>query len=969
MPGPQSTGLLGSSAQIAALGAASPIHQVGAAWQKPGAMNAGARPLGGVNPSKAIGRAARDFSTAGASDAVADNNASASPPSVSPARCFGCPTCDCDCPEKHPILRPGQWDQAWSNFTRSGASKSTVTLAPWPGAEVFTWNTDVGGGSPHQEFTKPLGMVYHPTGRLMLVYRMTDTANFGQDCVRLRFVILDPQPGDAPWTIFNTFDVDLSDDKDRKEHLSQMQPDGATFWSDDNRLTLFPRQAPQIPSSVPDDNFANYWTLHLQDPGASEIGSGGAIQVCHSATERRTANSMNIASGFMSKMNMAEPFVYTYSRDSGGFWGRAVEHDWRALLFSTGVLANIPGNPQPFPSGGSPPFFHAHTYGDETTLYNGVVGIGSMENAGVNYGSPFLQADGNRSWCANYVTAARAYPGQSGLRGFPPPFPVYDGRTGAANGIDRTKLLEMVFGADGGLDRVVEIYSRGTYTQSDAIRCTHALDAYAAYQASLYPLDATSFVNSEARSDSCAAPPPEGGPHSYNRVTSHTYLGVIYSSIFVTTGVNPPGAWLPNIGVDPGGGFYDNASSAALAADKIIGVGAATMSDAPRSVTSQGHRFCVGSISVPYLTPPHGGATGIPSAGLFFSNRTDPYQKFETFGACSFLTLLESYCFLIPCDYFAYETVFFAISPEGRVSSCVPFPRLENPFHPLDPLMPQAEVHYQTLPIEVLERAFWLHDLRASRLASPVPKISVTDFTAMSVLWDIPSAAIFPAEVLSEVFAEDQVYFDPNAGEIVWARAGELRRGFREPSGRTQSPLMKAFSRGDDHYLIVGVEYYDRVEPNEGIPAEGLEAEDVFTEFDSAGGDQLTFYLTRLPIVTVDVVYLNEDIDNPVGYSWSAGDDFITLDNPLIDPDLLKVRYHYGVPGPGTAGTTTGRTVVLKVTESSYTVEQTSSQVVGWNYPNIATVPNEGANILRLLAIGPDRIVYATDGPALRQVR
>jgi len=459
--------------------------------------------------------------------------------------------------------------------------------------------------------------------------------------------------------------------------------------------------------------------------------------------------------------------------------------------------------------------------------------------------------------------------------------------------------------------------------------------------------------------ESCADDPPGTPSYTYNRTTERVYEGVFYES-----SQSPwSGAYFPS---DPWG-------NPKFSASRKIGC------PAPRllqhyAADSEGRRYgafqrpvpvvCVSPFSVRQVEPGDVRSDYVSLAGSdttsaqFVTTNVfnfDWYQ-YSAFGNCEFWVLRRLVGGLAPVHKFMFETVLTMVSGADSVTTMV-LPNQRHEFYPGDPHLPIPEVIWQKIPYPELGLVFWLHNWRDSiTCACGAPMITVTNTALTSVVFTIPASEFFPLTK----FSGDQFY-TINGEDHYWAYDGEYEHYMNGVSG--VGPLMKLLRREIsegtyEHYLLVSVEYYQRVAPIAGDETILVDASETFYLADSEDGDGLRFTLAHEPAVVNSVQVDGFNVD----YSWPSGPDInvVELSTPLLPGEELVIGYQYeNLAGlPASQGEAITKTVLIKFDENSYSIEKIESVSNTYTYPNI-NMPFSHYSVedLRLAAILGDRML------------
>jgi len=478
------------------------------------------------------------------------------------------------------------------------------------------------------------------------------------------------------------------------------------------------------------------------------------------------------------------------------------------------------------------------------------------------------------------------------------------------------------------------------------------------YAAAYPPLfEPSSFT--ESWIESCADDPPGTPSYTYNRTTERVYEGVFYES-----SQSPwSGAYYPS---DPWG-------NPKFSAGRKIGC------PAPRLLQhyvadSAGRRYgafqkpvpvvCVGPFSIRQVEP--GGVTSEyiyltgsdTTLAQFVTNNVfsfDWYQ-YSAFGNCEFWVLRRLVGGLAPVHKFMWETVMTMVSGSGAVTTMA-LPNQRHEFYADDPPLPIPEVIWQKIPYPELGLVFWLHNWRDSiTCACGAPMITVTDTALTTVVFTIPASEFFPLTK----FSGDQFY-TIGSEDIYWAYDGEYEHFMNGREGK--GPLMKLLRRevSEDtyeHYLLVCVEYYQRVAPIAGDEVVLIGTSETFFVEDSENGDGYRFALQYEPS-QIDSVQVDE---SGVDYIWPSGEDIsvVELTTALLSGEELVIEYQYEEPAgiPASEGESYVKTVLIRVDETSYTVEKVDSVLNTYTYPNIEMpFSTWSVDDLRLAAILGDRLL------------
>lgn len=835
----------------------------------------------------------------------------------------------------------GQWGQSWGNYTRNAISDGSANLKDnWPGVEAFDFS---GSG-----IEKATGLVVNATGRYILARNYNHAGTW-----KFRVTLLNPLSN--PWASLAEDMPVLSNVRDQGG--SGYQPDSQCFYDAvTDTLTAFPRIAQNAAGSTTDKATAYV----SKCPAASLSAHLDEIIVSQAvdAGYNYTATAMSVAGTYMFKANMTEnasgsttpdAYVFLYQQNADGIWSPGTKINWLQRLFDKGFLSDLGGNPGYFPSNG-------------WTVGMGAQASGESSAAGQNYGAPFIQNGKVALWCT-LVVALRRHSAWGIADGF--------------TSFDQIKLMEVRFEAKSGTDihSVVPIYLQDIFLQSAATVMSNALTAAAAQAViddpGLAPSSSSTNVDTICGST----------PVSYTRVEDRLWLGVMYESYEIDNAYwNSFSAKI----------YYPGFESFVTPPTVVAGTIPTRTSNTPMGVvhpglnsryisTKSGWRYGSFSRNLPLLVPsdnvtmpivPPGGvareliqALVQSNAGGGISEFPDALERRENLSGCTYLTHERRIAGFLPYYAFALETVLFAISPTNTVSQLV-LPGQRHNIWSEDPNVPFAEQVYQVIVAEELGVALWLHGSRdALNRACTAPMISVTPVGAnigAGVIYTIPASEFFPLTT----FASDQV-FESNT----WASAGEYQHYMLGVSGA--GPHMKAMRKlvgsGYEYWLILGVEYYTRVEPNPGSSG-GPDLEeytDNITFEESQDEDGITFTINEIPLGgTVDSVievYLNEDPEQQLSFTWDS-DVTITLDNPINPGDFITVHYWVDLgstpPSPAAEGTTTAKAVILKFTATGYSIEKVHTTTLDWTYPDIKEIRDNGQNIMRLMAIGSDRVAY-----------
>lgn len=690
-----------------------------------------------------------------------------------------------------PFLSGGIWDRPWGNFRQNALAQTTADLANWGTPdEVYLWDVDLNLTS--QVFRDPLGLVVLATGHFGLAFRVTDFDNYGSEVVKLRVQILDTSFGF--WQISKEVDLNLVADRDRlpgglAAPDGQLQAHSLTIDGEGlQRLTLAPRLAKRIPSGASATRMATLWTV---EPRPDHVDSPPAVGVRISQydSDGRSMNSFSVAGEWGIKGNFSESKIFTY-RCLSLQWQLVEEIDWKAGL-TAGALAGYD--------------------------VAGISGLGLVDGAS-NRGPSYLQSSSVRAWI-----------GLVGAGKFNGSLP--------SGAYDQAKLLEVKISRDGsGVIGGLSLWTQDSWTRDDCIRMV-AANAAAAAQV---------LVDHPELNDGSVTESHTDGGYTYTRTISQSWLGVLYEDYFQTFTGNlgiPRDSNFP--GATGDGGGASGGDSPGLAASRQIGVArpvplparqpnleastnrmfwSPTEGDAHLVVSESGWRFCAGLVPVPYLAP-----------GFLATTGSDPWEQYSQFGSFWFVTEVFNLGAYVPAVRFAMELAFFSVSPGGQVYSVRPLPRHGNCYGEgvvTGQTMPIGENCYQKLVLEELERVLWLHDARASAQSDPCPMLTVTDLNCV-VQYQLDSSDLgFPGTT----FAVDQTW-DPGTGTEAWAAAGQLQH--RVHGVQLEGPRMVAIKRPDNTFqLVVGIEYFDRVEPSAGTSGTTTGRTRVFA-IGSSGATQL----------------------------------------------------------------------------------------------------------------------------------
>lgn len=677
-------------------------------------------------------------------------------------------------PVDPPVDLTGIWDTTWGNLRQGGLGISLADPGNWqypgdPPGGIFTYPSDMtppGNGL----FSKPEGLLWHPSGKAILVHRMSDSSGdlFVPLKIKVRFLV--PATGTLDWNQEQDLEINLTELRD--QDLNEMEGDSKVFYSPETGyLTILGRVASVIPSGVASTNQSSVWTIHLNEDG-SFVGTymTGSITV---GTDK-TARKFSVDGSFAAKLDLGEDVIYGYQQqnlEDNGDWSDIWNVSWKTAFNS--VL------------------------GDDHVLVGGGTSI-----SGPNFGYPSF----NNLW----LTLVTAYKESVSAR-----------------------AIEMRVNAeDGNVNDYEVIHAMETLIRGDIPKNQIACDAATEYL--LSALTAYAPASSSETRSTPAGPPNFGSidyTYTADRIwveplySSHLFTieSVADDGSRAFPGFYPPGA-LPTSDtlVYPAAPIILPARTPNLdsRSERLYWAGGG--GSARYVCTPLGRRYCALLIPVKHWVPNpvgqgwlHDDYDGYEYIGVHaIDAETGETVPIET------KTHTLQITGLLPVVKACYELVFVGLAqalggnpaiyiPNGRHTDIeLPLSGTSNTFSTGTDQMPIGENFYQALPIEDLGIVIWLHDHRAGWVNSAVPMITVTDLD-MNFLYEIPSNQLVP----TDQFVGNQVY-NPVDVDVIWAYDGEEK--YRYHNLDETGPLMKAWKKDEFYFLAVAFEYYDRVEPTNG---------------------------------------------------------------------------------------------------------------------------------------------------------
>lgn len=721
-----------------------------------------------------------------------------------------------------PAVLLGQWDQTWANYSLNPIADLAFggAFPSWSGTDAYTYTTDTSTSGVY----RAKAILYHPDGHILLIHAQSNSASTGSDAVKIIVRVLGE--GSPSFTSLSTQEIVLSDDRDKE--YGGYWPDCECFFDVNSKiLTVFSRMSDSFPSGDTASDKANVWTLDMTFPFATITPVSSEITVAGPGLDalRKTACCMNVRGNQMARLNLADNYVFFYELDTGtGVWSDVGSPlDWVAAL-------------------------EAIDSSTRSVLGSGTTQIGG----GSNFSMPYL------THVSRWIGMAVSDKTDPSPREW--------------------SLLELQFLPTGSIEEVVTLWVTEAIARTSLLYITSALEDHAAAVLAANPSYEDDTTTTPVTGAGCVFEGSPEGPYSYDFVEEVNWHGVIgpnslefettlsggsTTSKFIPYGANQGVAWDASVNAIrpslPLPAITPNNNVNGDGADNVCYWASTTNSRVVYNLDN-GARYCAALIPVGLQVPPSSGET------LWETGQ----ETYTQFGNCWFQTYDAIHRGVSGETKFAYELTFFRVDSDNAVTTFTPLPRhtgvLFNGTSATEEVpIPENVYGIINLPHD---RIAWLHDDRTGPDANPMPMITVTDETLSSVLFTIPGSELFP-EVT--IFGTDQTYLGDT-----WARAGEFdhRLHGTDDSG----PLLKAYLSNTNGHLVVGLEFYTRVEPS-----------------------------------------------------------------------------------TGTAGLTTGRQIVIEITDSGYSIINTSDKTQAWTYPTILPVETCGTRTIRSMAIGDDRIVYAAE--------
>lgn len=174
-----------------------------------------------------------------------------------------------------------------------------------------------------------------------------------------------------------------------------------------------------------------------------------------------------------------------------------------------------------------------------------------------------------------------------------------------------------------------------------------------------------------------------------------------------------------------------------------------------------------------------------------------------------------------------YETWFYVVAPDNSIRSIKLSARWTGlDWQTGDTLLTITESLgvpeniWAVVPVESLNLVLVMGDKRSAGSADPMPHIWAINYAgtgALSIAYEIPASHFMPGDdEIEDIWETDQTYMDGD-DEIVWAKAGTLKRGVHgvNDAAPPEMKLCNSSAEGGPR-LIIGAESVARVEPTTG---------------------------------------------------------------------------------------------------------------------------------------------------------